>query len=373
MKNTRIPRLDSRPLCLRLRLRPRLHLTCIPLATLILTACITLSAYADVPLTLRYTSKAESTQPYQANIWQGETVDLQCTLTAYGSALTLATNAAATLWYQTNGMDTVWWEGPATATTNGILTAHWSPSLDIGASSYTYYIGVGDTATNTLYRSYGIIRMANSPGYVPNSLDLPTHTLDFGTITVTNAPWATGADISTAIGDIVEADPAALPVATQALAIAQAALPVSYNSANKSYSVGGGKSLFLPASIESGVIGAMISSDAFYFSFDTREIGDVTAIYSTYLNQDGVYSAFADDCDEYHFGKGLWPDTYTDSPLIKRDELAATNALIHADMASTYATSNWVSSIRGIHADIASNVVYHVVVSNGHWLIQEVQ
>lgn len=37
------------------------------------------------------------------------------------------------------------------------------------------------------------------------------------------------------------------------------------------------------------------------------------------------------------------------------------------------ATSNWVESIRGVHADIATNVVYHVVVSNGHWLIQEVE
>ena len=37
------------------------------------------------------------------------------------------------------------------------------------------------------------------------------------------------------------------------------------------------------------------------------------------------------------------------------------------------AATNWVESIRGIYADIASNVVYHVVVSNGHWLIQEVE
>lgn len=45
----------------------------------------------------------------------------------------------------------------------------------------------------------------------------------------------------------------------------------------------------------------------------------------------------------------------------------------YATTGAVAAVSNWVESIRGVHADIASNVVYHVVVSNGHWLIQEVE
>ena len=42
-----------------------------------------------------------------------------------------------------------------------------------------------------------------------------------------------------------------------------------------------------------------------------------------------------------------------------------------ASIIEPLATSNWVNSIRGVFPDIASNVVYHVVVSNGHWLIIE--
>jgi hypothetical protein len=37
------------------------------------------------------------------------------------------------------------------------------------------------------------------------------------------------------------------------------------------------------------------------------------------------------------------------------------------------ATRADVAAAHGVFPDIATNVVYHVVVSNGHWLIQEVQ
>jgi len=45
----------------------------------------------------------------------------------------------------------------------------------------------------------------------------------------------------------------------------------------------------------------------------------------------------------------------------------------YATTGAVAAVSNWVESIQGIHVDIATNVVYHVVVSNGHWLIREVE
>jgi hypothetical protein len=47
--------------------------------------------------------------------------------------------------------------------------------------------------------------------------------------------------------------------------------------------------------------------------------------------------------------------------------------LATSDQINAFATTNWVESIRGIHVDIATNVVWHLVVSNGHWLVREVQ
>jgi hypothetical protein len=40
---------------------------------------------------------------------------------------------------------------------------------------------------------------------------------------------------------------------------------------------------------------------------------------------------------------------------------------------SPYAKSNWVESVRGVYPDVATNVVWHVVVSNGHWLVREAE
>ena len=359
----------------------RLQTLCTAIATLVLRSCSPAPAYASAPLTLRYTSKAESTQPYMIEVWQGETVDLQCTLTAYGSAVTLATNASAYLWYQTNGMESAWWRGPATATTNGIITAHWTPALDVGASSYTYFIGVGDSATNTLYRSYGIIRMGRSPGYVPNTLAIPPATIDFDTVTVANAPWATPDDVSTAIGEIVEADPEALPVATAAYSIASAAVP-------KTRTING-KALSSNIVLDSDDIGAVpldgdgVATASAFEAVD--DMGVYGGIWKSFLTAtaltigDGATGdfyplKFDDDGISSDLFNVSWPENNDGSPLATLadidDEIA--DFITAADL-TPYATTNWVESIRGIHADIASNVVYHVVVSNGHWLIQEVQ
>jgi hypothetical protein len=44
--------------------------------------------------------------------------------------------------------------------------------------------------------------MLASPGYVPNAIALPVSVLDFATITVTNPPWATPADVAAAVSGV---------------------------------------------------------------------------------------------------------------------------------------------------------------------------
>jgi len=51
----------------------------------------------------------------------------------------------------------------------------------------------------------------------------------------------------------------------------------------------------------------------------------------------------------------------------------ATTGAVAAVQAEVDVVSNLVETTRGTYVDIATNVVYHVVVSNGHWLIREVE
>jgi hypothetical protein len=74
-----------------------------------------------------------------------------------------------------------------------------------------------------------------------------------------------------------------------------------------------------------------------------------------------MYGSFA----HYAMGAGRVPT----STALEIDWMgSATTNVVYSPVAS----SHWVESIMGVHADIATNVVYHVVVSNGHWLIREV-
>ncbi len=83
-------------------------------------------------------------------------------------------------------MGSAYWSAPAHVESNHVC-AVWSPTNDVGASVYNCFIGSIDGS----YRAAFKLRLLESPGYSPNTLDLPTPRLDFATIEVSNAPWLT--------------------------------------------------------------------------------------------------------------------------------------------------------------------------------------
>lgn len=351
---------------------PRLHVACVAVAALVLHSCIPEPAYAATPLQLRWTAELSDPKPYNAVLFAGESADLVATLKLYGRAVALEDTATASLYWQTNGMASAWWSVPATVTTAGVVTASWTPAMDAGADLYRWHLGVANAASSTIYRAFGAFRMQPAPGAAPNILAPPVRWIDFDLVAISNAPWATPADVAEATEGMLttEADPVALPVATQALATAQAALPAQ---------IVGGEYAILAHDLYRGntrMFGDKIQvrSGSTWTDYSINGLLKMAPMQSWYIGFGGV--GYFDALSETGWSVS-WPE------IIQRDEFEATNAILAAAVADKlgaedmpdfgFATSNWVESIRGVHADIATNVVYHVVVSNGHWLIQEVQ
>lgn len=349
---------------------PSLHLLCAAIAALVLHSCSPEPAFAATPLQLRWTAELSDPKPYNAVLFAGESADLVATLKLYGRAVALEDTATASLYWQTNGMGSAWWQSAATVTTAGVVTASWTPDMDAGADLYRWHLGVANAASSTIYRAFGAFRMQASPGAAPNALAPPVRWIDFNAITVSNSPWATPADVAEAVDAIVEADPVAYPVATQALATAQAALPAQ---------IVGGEYAILAHDLYRGntrMFGDKIQvrSGSTWTDYSINGLLKMAPMQSWYIGFGGV--GYFDALSETGWSVS-WPE------IIQRDEFESTNAILAAAVADKlgaedmpdfgFATSNWVESIRGVHADIATNVVYHVVVSNGHWLIQEVQ
>jgi hypothetical protein len=76
-------------------------------------------------------------------------------------------------------MGTAWWSTNVLAFT---------PAMDVGATRYTIFIRAAMT-NGVNYRANGTITMRNAPGFTPNTLPLPVPSIDFATVTPTNAPW----------------------------------------------------------------------------------------------------------------------------------------------------------------------------------------
>ena len=410
----------------------RMHLACAAIAALVLHSCSPEPVCAATPLQLRWTAELSEPKPYQAVLFAGEAADLQATLKLYGRSIVLEDSATASLYWQTNGMASAWWSVPATVTTAGVVTASWTPAMDAGADLYRWHIGVANAASSTIYRAFGAFRMQPSPGAAPNILDLPTRWIDFDSVAISNAPWATPADVAEATEGMLttEADPVAgaaisahagrtdnphgvtaaqigaltsetdsvaLPVAlgvSNALAsttlrslattddrvdsLRILAGPASTNLADGSFTFGGDG--FFPEDTELAYRSDLVGWDV----WSSETLG--TQRLYLWQGKDGDYTV--SDAVGVEIPEGLAIDTWrlwrTSSGGYFYIEECGTGPLpVHGlygfDWISAppyyvpVATSNWVESIRGVHADIATNVVYHVVVSNGHWLIREVQ
>lgn len=180
------------------------------IATTILSAA---SALAGPLYTATWTNDAADPRPCSLTVLAGETVGLSAQLNDGCTPLALPANALCTLYYQTNGMGSSWWSAPGEASTNGRLSAVWTPDMDPGASRVQFFLGAGAGGAS-LYRAFGTLSIRHAPGAEPNALPWPQETVDFARVAWTNAPWATLEDLAASTNGIrtVESDPVALPL-----------------------------------------------------------------------------------------------------------------------------------------------------------------
>ena len=200
MKHSIIPHCNAHAAPLKSPIAPPLHALRASLgASLVLMAelCSAHLLAATVPTewTVRIGPRSAS---YQAERRHGDALCLRATLTYNGQPL--AYTGPARLYAQTNGMGSAWWDlAPCTVVSN-TLQATWLPSFDTGADVVDLFLGGPSN-----YQAAARIRFLPSPGSVPNSLPLPAPTLDFSTVIITNAPFATFEDLATATNEVLQA------------------------------------------------------------------------------------------------------------------------------------------------------------------------
>jgi hypothetical protein len=127
---------------------------------------------------------------------QGESAVMSIAVREGFTPLDLTGSQVLFYWF-TNSAANVWWTNAATVVSakSGVVSVAWTPAMDVGAAAYPYWLGIWPSgSTSPLWRVSGTIRLLPSPGFAPNSLPLPVRTLDFASITLTNAPWVTSSD-----------------------------------------------------------------------------------------------------------------------------------------------------------------------------------
>lgn len=135
---------------------------------------------------LKWVCNFPDTKAEVFRVYQGETVTFEPTFRVNGKTVDLDIEG---VYIQTNGMAESWWKLDGNTFT---------PTNDVGAASYRFFIqAAGEGGKN--YRANGTLRMLPSPGFVPNALPLPIHTLDFSQVEVKNAPWPDGTKVDEAL------------------------------------------------------------------------------------------------------------------------------------------------------------------------------
>ena len=169
----------------------------------IVAICALLSASCiaqTVPL--RWAAELGDARPARFTLVRGDTVELVADLFAEERPYAPATADASLLW-QTNGMNKLWWEVPAAVSSNRV-SATWTPAMDCGADSYLAHFRVG-SSTGSVFRAYARLAMQHGPGDPVNALPLPVPVLDFDKIFVVNPPWDEGGGTDgQAVTNIVE-------------------------------------------------------------------------------------------------------------------------------------------------------------------------
>jgi hypothetical protein len=141
--------------------------------------------------------------------YHGETIEFRA---VRGKSVVTNIEYAA-IYYQTNGMGNVWWR------TDG-LTFH--PTNDVGAASYRFFMEGRDDLGRD-WHANGLLRLLPSPGFAPNTLQLPVAMLDFAAVEVLNPPW-TDPDYSTSNAALVETIEATAPAPGNYAAVSNRAM-----------------------------------------------------------------------------------------------------------------------------------------------------
>jgi len=148
---------------------------------------------ATVPV--EWTETPRDRSPRQFTARHGETLRIRCTLAGFDGAI----EGEPRLYFQTNGMGRLWWDAPATASSNSI-EAVFGASEDVGADRVSLYLGSPSNA----YAS-AVLRLLPSPGFTPASLSPPVLSLDFAALAWSNAPWATTNALAVATNAVLTA------------------------------------------------------------------------------------------------------------------------------------------------------------------------
>jgi hypothetical protein len=130
------------------------------------------------PVAIRWTAETSRPAPVDIPVFHGETLHIEPAFASYGTPLALS-NTTAALYWQTNGMATAWWSVPAEIVTGdpARVRAIWSPTNDVGASRYTWFIATS-SSNGASYRAYGTLMMRASPGATPAVLAAPSTLTD---------------------------------------------------------------------------------------------------------------------------------------------------------------------------------------------------
>ena len=126
-------------------------------------------------------------RPVAVSAMRGESLSLECSLLDRGRPVVLPDGSSAVLSWQTNGMDSVWWQVSAVVS-GGVLKATWTPSMDTGSPSVAFFISARVPSGELLYRAYGRMSLIGAPGATPNALPFPRRSIDFDQLACVGSP-----------------------------------------------------------------------------------------------------------------------------------------------------------------------------------------
>ena len=295
----------------------------------LLAFCVLHSAFCLAAVPLRFAADADTPRTYQASAYRGETLDIEARLLWRGAPLAVTDGAEAAMCWQTNGMGDAWWTAPASVTTGGVVTATWSPSNDVGAASYRVFFRVAGPG-GASYRANMLLRLLGSPGETPNALPLPVQVLDFARISYTNEPWAAAGlstnDVREIVDGVVEsltpADIGAAPIERPEF---EDSIEIDGNDGNPYIALG-----------RQGNVPKLTFFKDYVLIFD--DDGKPHSIYYP-LKNPGVDDYFALESD-----------------------IPSTNGFLRTESDPSF--SAWKPR-RELHADMATNIVWKNVYSNG--------